>query len=109
MSVWMLLAVLAAVSFCLRTVVLLAVGSRELPPFVDQVGRHLPVAIFVAMVTGGLWASALGARSSAERSEIVARLAALAIAATVAHPTQAPGRSLLAGLAAFFAVRAVLG
>lgn len=110
MSIWLLLAVLGAISLTLRTAVLVAVDGRGLPAPVERVSRHLPTSMLVAMVAGGLWvASGAVGDARVAPETLLARLAALGVAAVVAHRTKAPGRTLLAGLATYTVVQVVAG
>lgn len=100
MNVWLLLIVLGAITFALRSVVVLGYGDRPLPALLERGAAPMAAGLRSALLAGGLWAALVHAHSSPPDAPAVpARFAAVAVGVVVARRTGSVGLTIAAGLA----------
>lgn len=102
-QIWLIIAVLGAVTFLIRFSFLGLIGDRQLPDWLLRHLRYTPVAILPALVTPEiLWPEATGGQISAPH--LLAAAVALAIGYWRSNAALAAG----AGMAVFLILRAVV-
>lgn len=110
MNGWIAIAVLGAISYALRSVVVLGLGDRPLPPFVVRVTGLLAPAIMGAMVAGSLATGWFGhsAGAAVGAGGTLVRVVAITSGGVVAARTGSVGRALVTGVT-LYVVLAELG
>lgn len=110
MSAWVAVGVLGAVSYGLRSAVVLVLGDRPIPPPLERFIGRLAPAVLAAMAAGSLAKALLAAPDGAGRAPaLVARVAAVVLGGLVAARRGSVGRSLVVGLVTYVALARALG
>ena len=103
---WVLIAVLAAGTWAMRSFPIMLHGRVPHPAWLERLLRHVPVAALTALVVPG----ALRAKDAAGVSEFApARTVAAVIALVVAFKTRSVLATLVVGMSALWIGQALLG
>ena len=105
MNLWWLIAGMALISFVNRASFILLIGRFDLPRWLRGALRFVPAAAITSVTAPSLFLSG----GSIDLSPANLRLLAGAIAALVAWRTHSPVATIAAGMAALYALRALLG
>ena len=110
MSAWVAVGVLGAVSYALRSVVVVVLGDRTLPEPVARYIGHLAPAVLAALVAASLAKAVVaGFDGSTAPASVLARIGAVAAGAAVAVRRGSVAGALVAGVATYLVLVRVLG
>ncbi len=101
---WILIGVLAAGTWAMRSLPIVLHGAVPSPPWLGKLLRHVPVAALTALVAPG----SLYAKTGDVYAFAPARTVAALVALFVALRTKNLLMTLVAGMAVFWAMQAVL-
>lgn len=104
MKLWLLIAGMTLVTFANRAAFIVLIGRYELPPLLRRSLRYVPAAAITAVVAPALFMPE-GALHVAGNL----RLAAGLVAVIIAWRTHSPVLTMVGGMAALYALRAVSG